>query len=90
MSTNFFAFLSFRVTNRLTAVLRSKIIDKADSKANANHIDNINNILQLLIDCYSASTPGDADDAEYVAVKEIIREAKAAKDLLNGKGNSAI
>jgi hypothetical protein len=69
------------------AGLRAKIIDKADSKANANHIDNINNVLRLLIDRYSASaSSAETDDADYVAVKEIIREAKAAQDLLIGKG----
>lgn len=69
--------------------MRAKIIDKADSKANTNHIDNVNSVLQLLIDRYSASASGaDADEADYVAVKEIIREAKAAQDLLKGNGTS--
>lgn len=67
--------------------MRAKVIDKADSKANANHIDNITNVLQLMIERYSALAPGgESDDADYVAVKEIIREAQAAIDLLSGNG----
>lgn len=62
------------------------MIDKADSKANANHIDNITNVLQLMIERYSALTAGESEEAEYVAVKEIIREAQAALDLLSGNG----
>jgi hypothetical protein len=42
--------------------------------------------LQLLLDRYSASTQTESDDADYVAVKEIIREVKTAKDLLSGQG----
>jgi hypothetical protein len=90
VSTNiFFVVVAlFTVFNLFfLAGLRAKIIDKADSKANANHIDNINNVLLLLIDRYSASaSSAETDDADYVAVKEIIREAKAAQDLLIGKG----